>query len=194
MVGGEEEGFFVFLHVAVVGHGGAFDGDVKGRKAAEDAAGFAANEFERIWIFLLRHEAGAAGDAVAEVHPAELFTGIEDPVFSETGEVEHGRGGGVKEVEGPVAVAGDVHGVAGDAGEAEVGGDGVAIEGEAGAGEGSAAEGAEVDASAGLLKAFEVAEEHLEVGEAVVCPEDGLGPAEVGVAGDDGVREAVGEG
>ena len=73
LVGGEEEGFFILLHVAVVGHGGALDGDVKGGQAAEDAAGLAADEFERVGIFLLRHEAGAAGDAVAELHPAELF-------------------------------------------------------------------------------------------------------------------------
>ena len=108
--------------------------------------------------------------------------------------MEHGGGGGVEEIEGPVAVSGDVHGVAGDAVEAEVGGDGVAVEGEAGAGEGAAAEGAEVDAGAGLLEAFEVAEEHLEVGEAVVGPEDGLGAAEVGIAVDDGRFVAPGEG
>ena len=44
--------------------------------AAHHAAALAANQFERIGILLLRHEAGAAGDAVAQLHPAELFAGV----------------------------------------------------------------------------------------------------------------------
>ena len=72
-------------------------------------------------------------------------------------------------------------------GEGEgVGGDG-AVEREGGAGDGSAAEWAEVHAGAGVGEAGEVALEHGDVGEEPVGEEDGLGALEVRVAGHDGV-------
>ena len=64
----------------------------------------------------------AAGDAVAEFEPAEFVGGVEDPVFGEAREVRHADGGGGEVVEHEVAVGGDVHAVAGDAVEAELGG------------------------------------------------------------------------
>ena len=67
-----------------------------------------------------------------------------------------------------------------------VGGDG-AVERERGAGDGSAAERAEVHARAGVGEAGEVALQHGDVGEEPVRDEDGLGALEVRVAGHDGV-------
>ena len=107
--------------------------------------------------------------------------------------MDHGDGGRVEVVEGEVAVGGDVHGVVGDGGETEVAGDGVTVMRETAAGEGSGAEGHDIGAAAGFGEALVVAGEHLEVGEEVVGPEDGLGAAEVGVAGDDGVGVFFGE-
>ena len=98
--------------------------------------------------------------------------------------------GGLREVEHEIAVGGGVHGVGGGRGEAEgLRGDG-AVEGEGGAGDGSAAERAEIHASARGLEAVDVALEHADVGEEPVGDEDGFGALEVGVAGHDvcGVR------
>ena len=193
LVGGLEEGFFVLLHVAVVGEREALHGEEQGIEGAEDPAGLASDEFEGVGVFLLRHEAGAGGDAVAQFEPAEFFRRVEDPIFRQAAEVDHGDGGRVEVVEGEVAVGGDVHRVIGDGGEAEVAGDGVTVMREAAAGEGSGAEGHDVGAAAGFGEALVVAGKHLEVGEEVVGPEDGLGAAEVGVAGDDGVGVLFGE-
>ena len=93
---------------------------------------------------------------------------------------------GIEEIEGEIAIAGDIHAVAGDAVEAEVGGDRLAVEGKAAAGEGAGAERENVGAAARLFEALPIAQEHFEVGEQVVRPEHGLGAAHVGIAGNDG--------
>ena len=49
--------------------------------------------------------------------------------------MDHGDGGSVKEVEGEIAIAGDIHAVARDPFETEILGDGLAVEGKAAAGE-----------------------------------------------------------
>ena len=85
----------------------------------------AADQFERIGILLLRHQAGPAGDAVAQFQPAELLAGVEDPVLGQAAQVDHGHAGGVEEIEREIAVAGDVHAVGGDGGEAQIARDGL---------------------------------------------------------------------
>ena len=84
--------------------------------------------------------------------------------------------------------------VGGWGGEAEgAGGDG-AVEGEGCAGYGSAAEGAEVHAGAGVGEAGEVALDHADVGEEPVGDEDRFGALEVGVAGHGVLAGGFGEG
>ncbi len=107
--------------------------------------------------------------------------------------MEHSDGAGVEEVEGEIAVARDIEAVARDAFEAEVFGDGFTVEGEAAAGEGSRTEGQDIGAAAGFAEALPIAREHLEVGEEVMRPKDGLGAPHVGVAGDDGTGIFGGE-
>jgi len=51
-----------------------------------------------------------------------------------------------------------------DGREAQIFGNRFAIEGEAAAGQGSAAQGADVDVGAGLLEALVIAGEHFEIG------------------------------
>ncbi len=66
--------------------------------------------------------------------------------------MEHGDGSGVEEIEGEIAIAGDVHAVAGDGVEAEIAGDGFAIEREAAAGQRAGAERHHVGARAGFVR------------------------------------------
>ena len=89
LIGGVENARLVFLHVAVVGHRQTLHGQEQRRIIAEHAAAFAANQLQRIGIFLLRHHAGAAGDAVAQFQPAVLLARIENPILGQTAEVEH---------------------------------------------------------------------------------------------------------
>ncbi len=97
-------------------------------------------------------------------------------------------------VEDEVAIAGGVDGVGCGRGEAELAGGDGAVESEGCAGDCAGAERAEVEAGGAVLKARDVAEGHLDVGEKPVGDEDGLGALEVGVAGHDGFAGAGGLG
>jgi len=101
--------------------------------------------------------------------------------------VDHGDAGGVQEVQGEIAVAGDVHAIAGDGGETEIGRDRFPVEGETAAGQRAGAEREHVGAGASLGEALAVAGEHFEIGQEVVRPQDRLRAAHVGIAGDHGV-------
>ena len=63
-VEGGEDGEFVSLEVFVVGGGKAFEGDENVGEGADGFTGFATGELEDVWIFLLRHEAGAGGEFI----------------------------------------------------------------------------------------------------------------------------------
>ena len=71
---------------------------------AENAARLTPNQFQRIGIFLLRHQARAASDSIAQRHPFEFFARIENPVFRKPAEVQHDHARGIKEVEREIAV------------------------------------------------------------------------------------------
>src|ERR1035441_2620132 len=86
-----------------------------------------------------------------------------DPVLGEPAQMDHGDGGSVQEVEGEIAIAGDIHAVARDAVEAEIPGHGLAVEGKAAAGECAGTERENVGAAARLFEALPIAQEHLEV-------------------------------
>lgn len=91
----------------------------------------------------------------------------------------------VEEDFGEVVAVGDgVHGVGGDAVEAEFAGDSLAVEVDGRTRQGSRAEGGDVEPLAGVGEAAEVAGEHLDVGEEMMADGDGLATLEVGVARD----------
>ena len=159
-VGDVEDWLLAFLEVFVVGEREAFDEGGECGGCAEQAGGFAADEFGEVGVLLLRHRGGAGGEGFGEVDEAELGGGVEGELFGEAGDVEAEGGDGLGEVEREVAVGGGVHGVGRGGVEVEgVGGDG-AVEGEGCAGDGSGAEGAEVHALAGVGEAGEVALDH----------------------------------
>lgn len=190
-----EEGLFVFLEVAVVGEGEAFDGGEDGDEVAEEAAGFSASDLGDVGVLLLRHQGGAGGVGVGEGDEVELGGGPENEVFGEAGEVGADEGEVEEDLGEVVAVGDGVHGVGADAVEAELLGDGCAVEVDGGSGEGSGAEGADVEALASVGEAADVAGNHLDVGEEVVADGDGLAALKVGVAGDGvgGVRFGLAE-
>src|SRR6185437_2554004 len=97
-----------------------------------------------------RHRGGAGGEGLGELDEGKLGSGVEGDLFGEARDVQAARGGGLGEVKHEVAVGGGVHAVGGRRLEVEsLRGDG-AIERERGAGDGSAAEWAEIHAIAGV--------------------------------------------
>ena len=136
LVGGVEDGGFVFLQVAVVSEGEPLDEGDEGLMVAVETGGLAPDELKGVGVFLLGHEAGAGGESVRELHEAELATAPKDHVLGEAGKVEADGVAGGGEIEGGVAVADGVHTVTAEAGfalevgKAEFAGDGVAVDGQ----------------------------------------------------------------
>src|SRR5208283_4678856 len=95
----------VFLQIALITAGQAFKDGEQSEKRGNDAAGFAADEFPGIGIFLLRHEAAAGGKFVGENDIGKRLGSEDDEVFREAGKMG-GDGGQSKEViERKIAVA-----------------------------------------------------------------------------------------
>src|SRR5688572_17893464 len=110
----------------------------------------------------------------------------------------HERGGGA-EFDSEVAIANRVHGILRNAGfilfvdEAEELRDEFTIERDGGAGDGAAAERADVGAIEAIFHAAAVALEHFAIGEEVMGEEDGLGALQMRVAGNDDVDVVLSE-
>ena len=101
--------------------------------------------------------------------------------------------GGVKEIEGEIAVAGNVHAVQGNGGETQIAGYAGAIEGKAAAGQRAGTQREEIGAAPGFGEAFPIAREHFEISEQVVGPKDRLCTPHVRIAGNHGVGMLLGE-
>ena len=142
LIRGVEQRLLVFLHVAIVGHGQALHGDEQRSEIAKHAPALAANQLQRIGILLLRHQAGPAGDAVAQFQPAELLAGIENPVFGQAAQMQHGSGCRIQKIEREIAVGRNIHAVARDGGEAQIARDGLTVERKSAAGQRSGARAA----------------------------------------------------
>ncbi len=112
-VKGLEEELFVLLLVAVVAERLALlQGQQVGQQAVS-AARPAPQQLGHVRVALLRHQAAARGDGVAQLEKAELLAAVEHDLFAEAGEVLHDHGQGVGEVDDVVAVADAIDGILG---------------------------------------------------------------------------------
>ena len=110
-----EKRLFVFLQVALIARRQAFHRDQQADERGGDAAGFAANQFPRIGIFLLRHQAAAGGIFVGQNHEAEARRGEKNHVFREARKMAGQNRERVKIVERKIAAADGIEAVARDA-------------------------------------------------------------------------------
>src|SRR4029450_11783358 len=96
----------------------------------------AAEHLRHVRILLLRHNGRPGGELVIEFHEAELAAGPEREIGGQPREVHAEDGGGGEELDEVIAVADRVQAVGGGRGEAEIAGEGRAVDGEGGAGRG----------------------------------------------------------
>ena len=80
-VDGVEQPLLVLLQIAIVGQRKAFHRRKHRHEMAIDTACLAARQFRDIRILLLRHEAGACREGVAEFDEGELLAEPQDDVF-----------------------------------------------------------------------------------------------------------------
>ena len=149
----------------------------------EHASALAANQFQRIGILLLRHQARSAGDAVAQFQPAELFARIKNPVFGQPAQVQHRGRCRIQKIEREIAIRRNVHAVARDRGETQIARDGLAVERKSAARQRSAAQRHHVDPRASLLQPLEIPREHFEIRQQIMRPQHRLRAPQMRVAG-----------
>ena len=143
---GCEERFFVLLQIALVARRQAFAGGEKREERAVDAAGFAADQFPGVGIFLLRHQAAAGGVFVRQFDEAEFGRSEKDHVFGEAREMHGERRESEKKFEREVAVADGVKAIRRDARKSQIARQRFAIERKRAAGQRARAERADIGA------------------------------------------------
>ena len=118
----------------------------------------------------------------------ELPAGPEDDLLAEAGEVHHHGGKGREQLQAEVPVRDGVDAVAAGPVKAQGGGGHPPVRGIGGAGQRAGPQGGLVHPLHGVPDPGDVPGEHHAVGQELLGEEDGLGPLQVGVAGNDGVR------
>src|SRR5882762_8798079 len=122
-----EEGFFVFLEVALVTGGQALQCCEKTKQRTGDAAGLAADQFPGVGIFLLGHEAAAGGVFVGKNYVRKFLRRKNHEVFRESRKMRRDPRERKKIIEREVAIADGVETVRGHAGKSKLARNRVAI-------------------------------------------------------------------
>ena len=162
-------------------------------RLADGLAADGARVLERHRVALLRHDAAALHEAVAEAQVAELHRAPQQQVLDDPAEADDQRAGRRHALEQVVDGRDAAVGVAGRAAEAEQLAGAVAIDREAGAGDGAGAERVAVGRLERRRQPRGVALELLDHGEQVVRDRRRLRRLGVGVRAVDGVLVAVGQ-
>src|SRR5467141_2798179 len=110
-----KEGFFVFLEVTLIARRQPFQGGEKSEKRSGDAPGFAANQFPRVGIFLLRHQAAAGGKFVGKNDVGKFLRSENHKIFREPRKMRRDPRERKKIIDRKVTVADGVETVRGDA-------------------------------------------------------------------------------
>ena len=178
-----EQRLFILLEVLVIGEGKPLNRRQHSHETAVHAAGFAADEFGDIGIFLLRHDGGTRRILVGDVDEAELVRRIDDEILAEARKVRH-QGGAAEEVfRHEIAVGNGIERVLRNFGEGEEARRHSAVDGEVGTRERAAAERHYVGALVAVGKALDVAQEHFAVRVEILRHGNWLRPAHMGIAG-----------
>ena len=155
-VGGVEQPLLVLLQIPVIGHRQPFEQREQRHQVPENPAGFAARELGDIRVFLLGHERGAGGVGVGDPDEMKFRAGPEDDVLGKPGEVRGEQRAGGAEFDGKIPVAHRVHGIlreldpAVDIEESQLARHEFAVERQGAAGDGPAAERADINARAAV--------------------------------------------
>ena len=193
-VGGVENLLFILLHVFGIGQRQALHHGEQRHRGPQDPADFGAQQFGGVGVFLLRHDRGAGGPAVGQLHETELGGGPDHQFLGETRQVGGADRGGRQKFEREVAVGHAVKAVGGGAVEAQGARGHLAVNREAGAGQRRRTKRGFVQAFAGIGKSAAVAGEHLDIGQHVVAPGHRLGHLQMGEAGHHPIGAGLGLG
>ena len=122
-----EERFFVLLEIALVARRQALQRREQPEQSSGDAAGFAANQFPGIRIFLLRHQAAAGGILVWQNDVRKFLRRKNYEVFCEPRKMCSDSREGKKIIEREVPVAHGIEAVRGNARKPQFARNGIAI-------------------------------------------------------------------
>ena len=159
---------------------------------ADEAPGLPARQFGDVGVLLLGQHRAARGVGIVELEEPELLGRPQHDLLTQPRQV-HAQEGQIEQGLGDeVTIADGVQRVLEPGREAQVLGDLFGVEGERRPGEGAGAQRGDVEAPPGVEDPVDVAAEGPGVGQQVVSQEHGLGPLEVGVAGQVGIGRRAG--
>ena len=177
-----EDGFLVFLKVAVVRERQTLQGREETGEITDETARLAARQFGDVRILLLRHDRRAGRIAVVERHERELAGIPEDDLLGETRQVDADHRGDERELGDDIATRGRIDGVLGGARESQGVRDVLRVEAERAAREGPRPIGRDRGSGAPVSQSLEVSHQRPGVCEQVVCEQYRLGVLQVGPA------------
>src|SRR5208337_2714416 len=94
----------ILLQVAVIGERKSLNQRQHSRKPAEDRRGSSPDQFQRIRVLFLGHQAAARRVGIRELHKAESRRGVNDQVLSPAAKVNHDEGASEEKLRDEVPV------------------------------------------------------------------------------------------
>src|SRR6185369_12437342 len=96
---------FVFLHILVVSEREAFQSCQQRQQIAKHASGFTADEFHRVGILFLRHQARTRCDRIAQFENSKLSSSVNDDVLGESREMDHDQRTRTQKLDAEITIA-----------------------------------------------------------------------------------------
>ena len=185
-----EDRLLVFLEILLIAHGHAGGQGEKPHHGAGGARGLAPDEFHRIRILLLGHQARPRRERLGQGEETVGQRRVVDQVLGQPGQVTLSLSKSEHELRREVTVGDRVKSVLGDRGEIESPGQGLALQRKRRARERARPEGQHIHSRPCIAEPLEVTNQRPGVGARPVPERDGLGFAGVRVAGH-GKRRAL---
>src|SRR5258708_1109611 len=180
-----EDAFLVFLQIGIVSERESFEDSQHRDQVADDSSRLAADQFEQVRIFLLRHHRTAGGKFVRQRGESELGAGPQNNFLAHARKMHLRERSRRDKIHDEVAIRHRVDAVGGDRFETERTRDHPAIKRKCGRGQRARAERHHRSTRARLLESLAVAAEHLDVGEQMMRQRYRLRALQMSVAGHD---------
>ena len=180
-----EQAFFIFLHVFVIGHRQSFESSQHSHQMAYDPAGFAADQFAHIRVFLLRHNARPGTMRIVQFNEGKLGRRPENQFLAQPGQMNHQKRGKRQELHDVVPVADRVHAVLVDFGKFQFFGNHPPVDRKCRSGQSAGAKRHDVATFPDSGQSVKITRQHLKISQQMMGKQYRLRPLQVSIARQD---------